>query len=193
MPSLFVIVGAQQGFRHPSSEMLPARIGGAARYARRFGVDVVAARYVNHSESAAATLVRDYALTDADDTALMPEVARHVTRIFTQDSYALSDQLRQYIFALHCDTVFLAGFDLDAHVLHIAYDLFAAGVRPQVIAPLCSSTGGPLAVSAALTILRRNIGDAQVLPIVPWGTTLPRSSVPHSHPLPTSIFPGPSL
>lgn len=69
------------------------------------------------------------------------------------------------------DTVHLSGIATDNCVLKCAVDLFEAGLRPIVLADFCASHGGPECHDCGLRLLRRFIGEQQVVS----GTT-PRAS-----------------
>jgi nicotinamidase-related amidase len=116
-------------------------------------------------------LLGDASLQDADDTALVPELEGLVDRCAQHDGYGLSDELLGALLVENPSHIYLAGLDVDAHVMHAAFQLFNAGLRPIVIAPLCGSTGGRSAALHALALLRRNIGVQNVLPSLPWRAT----------------------
>lgn len=72
---------------------------------------------------------------------------------------ALLDRLRRE----NITRVHLCGIATDGSVLMTAVDLFQAGIEPVVLAHACGSSGGHADHQAGLQILRRLIGDKQVI------------------------------
>lgn len=60
-------------------------------------------------------------------------------------------------------TIDIAGVDTDICVTKCAVDLIESGRVPRVLSQLCASTAGPEHHNAAINILRRYIGSAQVV------------------------------
>ncbi|MGE5442745.1 MAG: isochorismatase family protein, partial [Bacteroidota bacterium] len=59
--------------------------------------------------------------------------------------------------------VHLCGIGTDSSVLISAVDLFEAGIEPVVLAHACASAAGHADHQAGLQILKRLIGDKQVI------------------------------
>lgn len=71
--------------------------------------------------------------------------------------------LQDHLSRLHIQEVHLCGVDTDACILATAMAIFDAGLRPVVMARACASSGGRDLHEAALAVLRRNIGEKQVV------------------------------
>lgn len=86
------------------------------------------------------------------------------TLVIKKNTYnGFTTALRDYLFRLRIHEVHLCGMDTDACILATALSIFDAGLRPVVLANACASSGGRDLHEAALTILRRNIGEEQVV------------------------------
>ena len=87
---------------------------------------------------------------------------RKDARIFVKHAYsAATDELKRA--GREAGAVHLCGIATDNCVLATAVDLFDAGLRPVVIADCCASHAGPRYHEAALMILKRLIGEDQVV------------------------------
>jgi len=75
----------------------------------------------------------------------------------------LTLRLRIYCWMHKINTIYLCGLQTDAGVLKTALDLFDASIEPIVIKDACGSKRGDLFHEAGLKILRRQIGEDQVL------------------------------
>jgi nicotinamidase-related amidase len=78
---------------------------------------------------------------------------------YTCVSEPFVDELRQ----LGVNRVHLCGISTEDSVLTTAVDLFQHGIEPVVLAHACGSDGGHALHESALVILRRLIGDKQVI------------------------------
>ncbi len=61
------------------------------------------------------------------------------------------------------ETVYLSGIATDSCVLKCAVDLFEAGPTPIVLADFCARHGGPECHECGLLLLKRFIGERQVV------------------------------
>ncbi len=98
----------------------------------------------------------------------MPEtelafVPRHDARILVKHGYSAARGEIERAGKEAGGAVHLCGIATDNCVLATAVDLFDAGLRPVVIADACASHAGPRYHEAALMILKRLIGEKQVV------------------------------
>ena len=93
--------------------------------------------------------------------------SREFQLAFTPDSKAMVFDKNTYS-SFHekmsdFDEIHICGLETDACILKTALDLFEHNIRPVVLSELCCSNGGNNLHQAALKILQRNIGKAQVV------------------------------
>jgi nicotinamidase-related amidase len=162
-PVALVVVDVQEGFVTAHTEatvpLIAAHvIGSRKRYGR-----VIATRFVNLPGSLYES-ERDWReMTAEPETRVLPVVREHADRLLVKHGLAPErDELVAYLRSQDVSQVDLCGFDTDQCVLATALQLWDAGIRPRVLVPLCSSSGGPEMHSAGLAILRRAIGDRNV-------------------------------
>ena len=74
----------------------------------------------------------------------------------------------------HITEIHICGIDTDACVTAAALTLFDHNFRPVVLADACASTAGSWHHSAAITLLQRQLGDAQATE----SRFLPRPTMP---------------
>lgn len=65
-------------------------------------------------------------------------------------------------FAKNQDEVYLAGFETDACILSISFDLFDNDICPTVIEDACYTNAGAEIHESAIEILRRSIGGTNI-------------------------------
>ena len=94
---------------------------------------------------------------------LHAQIAPYARRVFTKNYYsAFTEEFSQFVASGGFDTLFLCGVATDSCVLKTAVDAFERGYRPYVLADACASHGGEVAHNAAIFLLQRFIGKAQV-------------------------------
>jgi nicotinamidase-related amidase len=76
----------------------------------------------------------------------------------------MTPEFLNYVQTHGINRIYIAGIDTDNCVLKCAVDLFEAGFVPVILADCCMSHAGIEAHQAALKILPRFIGPAQIIP-----------------------------
>ncbi len=161
--SALLVVDAQHGFRtadtrHGADELerlLAAR-------APDFSL-IIATQFVNAPDSLFRSLIGWDELTGPPETDLLPAVAGVDPVVITKNGYGAGQQIGTLLAEHHISTVYVCGIDTDVCVLHNAAQLFDAGFTVIALTDACASTGGESAHTAAVAVLRRTIGDQQVL------------------------------
>jgi nicotinamidase-related amidase len=159
-----IVVDVQRGFLGSVGDGLPGRIAGYARRHRGRYALVVATRFVNHAGSR-YVIERDWsAMIDQRETALAPEIAAVADVILPKHGLAPDGhQLATMLRAARIGRADLCGLDTDQCVLATALQLWDAGIVPRVLSDLCTSSGGEELHDAARALLRRSIGDRNVV------------------------------
>lgn len=154
-----IIVDVQNGFVNASTHNIPK----AVEAAQRGYSHVIATRFYNPPGSLYRSLIgwnRFEAGTDDVDLAF---AIRDDAVVIDKPRYSCVDgALLELLRTWNVCSVDVCGIDTDICVMKTAVDLFEAGIVPCVISELCASHGGPEMHAAALRILRRYIGAAQV-------------------------------
>ena len=89
--------------------------------------------------------------------------AEKATEIVQKTTYsACTESVLKLLQNNNISEVYLAGIDTDCCVLATAIELFDCNIRPIVLAQYCASNGGKRSHNAALTVLERTIGKAQI-------------------------------
>jgi nicotinamidase-related amidase len=162
MPNAIIIIDVQNGFINPSTAHIPAKIKSlldAVAFEHR-----IFTQFFNPPGSPYEKLIQWTRLRTNEEIAIVPELTPYPSVVFQKPIYScVSQDFLRYAKAQQIHQFYLAGIDTDCCVLKSAVDLFENGFKPMVLADCCMSSGGQLAHEAALTILPRFIGIAQVV------------------------------
>ncbi len=158
--SLLLIVDVQRGFINDWTDRIP----GAVEVLQGGYAHVVATRFINPPGSPYRELIgwRRFAPGSEDtDFAFQPRAGAVIVEksTYTCIDDAFLDRLDQW----GADIVDICGIATDNCVLKCAVDLFERGRVPRVLSQYCASHGGGACHEAGLMLLRRLIGDRQVV------------------------------
>jgi nicotinamidase-related amidase len=163
-PVALIVVDVQEGFITDETRPIVPRITKHLRHARARYAAVIATRFVNVPGSLYVT-ERDWGEMMAEpSTRLLECVSAHADLVLTKHGLAPDrEELMTALGRVGAEHVELCGFDTDQCVLATAVLLWDRGIAPRVLAPLCASSGGPDMHEAGLSMLRRAIGDRNVI------------------------------
>lgn len=156
-----LVVDVQQGFLNDATAHVPARVEALQHDYRH----AAATRFINPEGSSWRRWLHwDRFAPGSDDCALAFDAADHV-RVFKKAAYsAAMPDLLGYLGSQGVSEIHLCGIDTDICVMKTAADLFEHGaMRPVVLAEACASHAGADHHDAALMILKRLIGEEQVI------------------------------
>ncbi len=162
MPSApLLIIDVQNGFINDATRHIPGRVQALAESYPR----VMVTRFSNPEGSNYRRLMGWTRLKPGtDDTALAFTPPGGTTVIDKTIYSCVSPEFLASLAADGIDTVHICGIATDNCVLKCAVDLFEAGLKPVVLTDYCASHGGEEVHQCGLTLLRRLIGEAQVIP-----------------------------
>ena len=157
-----LVVDLQHGFVNEETAGLPDAVGELLeRAGDRFRLRI-ASRYTNTEGCPCRVFLRSESVSEPPDTDLCGAVDRPDVVVLDKTTYALGPPLTRLLDEHGIETLFIAGVDTHACVLHEALDAFDRGVHPVVLADLCGSGDGATAHDAALLVLRAAIGVQNV-------------------------------
>lgn len=159
-----VIVDLQRGFIAEGGEHLVDAIAAYVDAHRDRYALIIATRFLNQPGSLYETQRDWHAMMSGPPVELVPEIADRAGRILDKSGLAPDrDELWDDLDAEAIERVHLCGMDTDQCVLATALLVWDAGMVPTVLGDLCSSSGGKELHDAARVILRRAIGDRNVV------------------------------
>lgn len=160
MPAPLIIIDVQKGFVNDATRHLPDRVTDLqAGYEH-----VIATRFVNPEGSAHRRLMGWTRFAPDSRDAELAFAARAGALIIDKASYSGNEtELLERLQVTGATEVHLCGIATDNCVLAVAVALFEAGLRPVVLADYCASHAGVDYHEWGLRILRRLIGEAQVV------------------------------
>ncbi len=155
-----LIVDVQKGFINSATEHIPARIQALQS---DYGI-VFASRFLNPPGSMHRRLIGWDRFAPGSEDAELAFAPRPDARIFDKTTYtSLTADLLSMLAREGLGKVHLCGIATDGCVLKSAVDLFEASIEPVVLADACASHGGADCHEAGLKLLRRFIGEGQVV------------------------------
>ena len=155
-----LIIDVQKGFITPATAHIPERV---ETLQHQFGT-VMISRFFNPPGSPYRRLMGWEHFAPGSEATELAFSPRADAEIFDKPIYsALSPQLEAFLNRAGIDEVALCGIATDNCVLKSAVDLFEAGYKPMVIHDSCASHGGIQCHEAGLLLLRRLIGEEQVV------------------------------
>jgi nicotinamidase-related amidase len=158
--SLLLIIDVQAGLINEWTEHVPPRV--SALQASFDQVSVT--RYYNPQKSLRRRLVGESGFALGSPPTRLAFEPRNDATIIDKPGYScVSDGFLDRLRGAHIARVHLCGIATEAGVLKCALDLFEAGIEPVVLAHACGSDHDPKLHAAALCLLRRLIGERQVI------------------------------
>lgn len=159
-----IVVDVQDGFVTPETQGTVPLIADHIRRTKGAYASVVATRFVNLPGSLYEAERGWHEMMPGPETELVPDVRDLVDLVIPKHGLApVPDDLVPVLRRLGVERAAVCGFDTDQCVLATVLLLWDAGIAPEVLAPLCSSSGGADIHEAGLAIMRRSIGDRNVI------------------------------
>ncbi len=169
-PRFLLIIDVQKGFINEWTRHIPAKVERLQDDFERLWVT----RFFNPEGSLHRRLVGWGRFAPGSDDTRLAFTPRAGAPVVDKSTYTcVTGDLLQALEGDGVATVHLAGIATDNCVLKSAVDLFEAGIEPVVLADHCASHGGPDCHEAGLKLLRRFIGEGQVVEYSATGDTPP--------------------
>ncbi len=129
---------------------------------------VVATLYMNFEGSMFERLLGWKGMTMPSEQRIDPQVEPYLNEVKIKTTYSCFgksslDWLSPTEGPVPPEEVYIAGMDTDCSVLANALQLMDRGIRPVVLVDCCASTGGQAAHEAGLLIMRRALGERQLV------------------------------
>ena len=167
MKNILIVVDMQNGFvRYNQTIKLAENI---KSFVRRDLFDVViATRFLNDDNSMYEKMFGWKYLKTEEERMILPEIAEYVN--YYADKYIYNcvnpnfiQRLCQLNNGMYPEKVFVIGADTDCCVMAIATALFENNIRPVVLTRYVDSNGGPESHKAGLLVMKRLIGEGQLV------------------------------
>jgi len=160
MSALLLIVDVQNGFIGPSTRHVPVQ----AEALQDDFDEVIATRFVNPPDSAYRRWIGWQRFGPGSDDIELAFTPRTDALIIDKSAYTcVTPDFISMLKDKKIDRVDICGIATDNCVLKCAIDLFEAGIRPNVHIDACGSHGGPECHAAGILVMRRMIGDDQLV------------------------------
>lgn len=162
MKNCILVIDVQNGFVSDSTRHIIPRL----RYLldlRLFDVTIFS-KFRNRPDSPFTKILKWEKLATSAEQAIYPALEKYASLVVTKETYScITDSLISLLERENIYTIFLVGIDTDCCVLATALDLFQRGYLPCVLTYYCASNGGKLSHESAIIVLKRVIGEGQVI------------------------------
>jgi nicotinamidase-related amidase len=161
-----IVVDVQNGFVTPHSRHVLPVITDVVSIWVRAKRPVFLTRFINTPGSPWHALMGWHRLQGEPETDLHPSLEQFVAHstVVEKTSYtSITGPVDEYIRQVKPETVAICGIATDGCVLKTALDVFDMGLRPLLVADACASHAGSDVHEAALMILTRQLGRAQII------------------------------
>jgi nicotinamidase-related amidase len=165
--SVLVVIDMQNGFvRQPSQHVVPAVVDLVHRWQAAGGATVFT-RFINYPGSPYERLIGWSRVAEAPETDLVDDLqayAARATATVDKPGYTLfTDHGAQIITDGGWSDLVFCGLTTESCVCKSAVDAFERDLTPWVVTDACGSHGGAEAHEAGLLVLRRFIGQGQLI------------------------------
>lgn len=155
-----MLIDIQNGFITPETKHI---LPDLKELTESFDGMLIATQFINRGEPFSSILGWNE-LQNKPAIDLIPFVQTRADIVIRKDRYtACTKGLIEFIRQSNISEIYIAGIDTDCCVMKTALDLFEIGIKPIVLSHYCASTAGNNIHLAALDMLKRNIGEAQVV------------------------------
>ena len=155
-----LIIDLQKGFINQHTRHIPAKIN---ELFDKYEL-IIATQFVNLPGSNFRKLLQWHDLSEGDaSTEMAIDLHPHVVKIKKYGYSCINDDFMKLIREKGVDFIDICGLDTEGCVLKSAVDLFEIGITPRVLSDYCASSGGHDYHEAGIKVLKRLIGDKQVI------------------------------
>lgn len=167
MTKILVIIDLQKGFLI-NNDNFKTKNNIVKILQSRYFDKVIATRYRNYDNSLFEKLLNYKDLKNESRIDLVSEIIPYIDVITDKTNYSnvnngLLPLLIQANNGIYPTEIYIAGIDTDSCVLSTVIDLFNNNIIPKVLIDCCSSSGGEEYHLSALKILKRMIGQNQLI------------------------------
>ena len=157
-----MIIDVQNGFISPNTEHVLSNVEELMDSFK--GRMIIASKFINVPNGPFDLIMHWRRLKESPETDLIEKKKKKATHIIEKEGYTLiNDTVKELLIGHNVDLVYIAGIDTDCCVLKTAIDLFENNIRPVVVTDCCASNGGIESHNAAIKVMERTIGKAQMI------------------------------
>ncbi|PAB60698.1 isochorismatase family cysteine hydrolase [Anaeromicrobium sediminis] len=160
--SALIIIDVQKGFINENTKHIPGKITDLIEKVKF--EHIIQTRFINKPDSPYVNILNWTGLLTREEISFPNGLKLNNSLIIDKYYYsACTKEFLDYIAKKKIKQFFLVGINTDICVLKTAVDLFELNYRSYVLTEYCGSTSGQKSHEAGLFILRRFIGDKQII------------------------------
>jgi nicotinamidase-related amidase len=161
---LLCIVDMQQGFITPECQAIVPNVMLLIEYFSLQKSPVIFTKFLNTPDSPYCEHLGWKGLLNKPEQALLPGLDIYAPRVFSKYGYSIwTKAVSEYLNTQNIETIYFAGLDSDACIYESALQAFDQKIQPIVIRDACTSSAGPDYHAAALKLLKRQIGEKNII------------------------------
>lgn len=160
---ILLVVDVQEGFINEATQHIPKDI---EKHVNNFKYDlVIATRFINKMDSLHKSELNMKDMTMLSPHAkLVENIGKLADIVIMKSTYtSLTVDVAKLLEKNQVKEVYLAGLNTETSIMATALELFDKGIKPKVLSQLCGSIDGVMMHTAALQILRGDIGENNIL------------------------------
>lgn len=163
---ILLVVDMQNGFLSREARYVIANVQKLVERWTEEGREVIFTRFINRSGSPHEQLLGWTRLRESPEIDICDELQRFAKTVIDKVSYgALTPELAGLLEQKKCKVLILSGVATDGCILKTAIDAFDLGMTPVVVKDACASHAGREVHEIGLILLRRFIGERQIMTI----------------------------
>lgn len=158
-----IILNVQSGLLvNASTKALPSAIANILKH-QQFQ-HILGTCFINEAGSPFVTQ-RDWkGCMREEEHVVVPSIQSACEQIFYLPAYTcFTPAMESYLESYHIGHLYLCGIDTDGSVLKSAFDAFERGYHVSVFWDCCASSGGSIKHAAGLCVLKRLLGNENLL------------------------------
>ncbi len=160
MTNCLFIIDVQRGFINEHTRHIPQKVEALQHNYE----NIIVTQFINSSDTPHATILGWRRFMPQSPEITLAFTPRDNAHIISKNRYGcVDDGLVEWLNKRNIETVDICGIDTDMCVLKNAIDLFENNVRPRILSECCASHAGREYHDAALMLLRRAVGEKQVI------------------------------
>lgn len=160
---ILLVIDVQDGYINNETKHIPGLI---EKHINNFSYDlVIATRFINKADSLHKSELNMKDMTMLSPHAKLVEQINDLADIVLMKSTytSLTPDVVKLLEKNKMKEVYIAGFNTDGSIMATALDLFDQGIKPKLLTNLCGTVNGEQENEVALNILKRALGDNNIL------------------------------
>jgi nicotinamidase-related amidase len=162
MGKCLYLVDVQNGFISEKTKYILPRLNNLLE--SNYFDFIISSKFINNFDSPFVKYLNWDKLINDNETALYGSIEKKSDLIVEKKIYSsVNEEVLKFLKNKNLDEIYIAGIDTDCCVLKTAVDFFELDIKPYVLEYYSSTNGGDKSQRAAITVLKRFIGEKLII------------------------------